>query len=62
MHMGWIIVTRNPRSQKLVVIHNDNYDDVLEFGTESEANAVAMTIPVCEAWGFEAIEIPLTSG
>jgi hypothetical protein len=60
--MGWIIVTRNPRSKKLVIIHNDELDDFVEFGTESEANAVAMAIPVCEAWGFEAVEVNFPSG
>lgn len=60
--MGWIIVCRNPRNQKLVIIHNDELDDFVEFGTESEANAVAMAIPVCEAWGFEAVEVSLPSG
>ena len=60
--MGWIIVVRNPRNQKLIAITNENGDDIMEFGTESEANAVAMAIPVCEAWSFEAIEVSLTSG
>lgn len=60
--MGWIIVVRNPRNQKLVAITNDNGDDLVEFGTEDEANAVAMAVPICEAWGFQAVEITLTSG
>lgn len=60
--MGWIIVVRNPRNQKLIAITNDERDDLAEFATEGEANAVAMAVPVCEAWGFQAVEVTLTSG
>ncbi len=61
--MGWIIISRNPRTQKLIAItSSEERDDIAEFGTESEAKAVAMAVPLCEAWGFEAVEVSLTSG
>lgn len=55
--MGYILVTRNPRSKKLVIITGEDDETVAEFATESEANAVAMAVPVCEAWGYEAVEV-----
>lgn len=55
--MGYILVTRNPRTKSLVVITRDDSDAPAEFATESEANAVAMAVPVCEAWGYQAVEV-----
>jgi hypothetical protein len=55
--MGYILVTRNPSSKRLVIITSDDDKTIAEFVTESEANAVAMAIPVCEAWGYQAVEI-----
>lgn len=55
--MGYIIVSRNPRTKRLIVVTGEDAETVAEFETESEANAVAMAVPVCEAWGFEAVEV-----
>lgn len=55
--MGFIIVTRNPRNKKLVIVTGEDDETVAEFETEGEARAVAMAVPVCEAWGYEAVEI-----
>ena len=55
--MGYIIVTRNPRSKKLVIITGEDAETVAEFETESDANAVAMTVPICEAWGHQTVEV-----
>lgn len=55
--MGFILVTRNPSTKSLVVITEENSEAPAEFETESDANAVAMAVPVCEAWGFQAIEV-----
>jgi hypothetical protein len=57
--MGYILVTRNPRTHKLVIVTGDDDETVAEFATESEATAVAMAVPVCEAWGYEAVEVNL---
>ena len=56
--MGYILVTRNPRTQKLIVITGEDDETAAEFETESDANAVALAVPVCTAWGYQAIEIP----
>lgn len=55
--MGYIIVSRNPRTHRLLVVTGEDESEVAEFGTESEANAVAMAVPVCEAWGYEVLEV-----
>ena len=57
--MSYILVSRNPRTHKLIVITGDDDDTVAEFATESDAAAVAMAVPICEAWGYEAIEVNL---
>lgn len=56
--MGYILVARNPRTKLLVVVTRENDDSgPAEFATESEAIAVAMAVPVCEAWGYQALEV-----
>ncbi len=55
--MSYIIVSRNPRNKKLVIITGEDEETVAEFATESEACAVAMAVPVCEAWGYQAVEV-----
>lgn len=60
--MTFILATRNPRTKQLIVITGDDQENVAEFQTESEANAVAMALPLCGAWGFEAVEITLPIG
>lgn len=60
--MTFILVTRNPRTKQLIVITGEDQENAAEFQTESEANAVAMAVPLCEAWGFEAVEVTLSSG
>ena len=55
--MTYILITRNPRSKKLIPILGEDNETIAEFETESEANAVAMAVPVCEAWGYQALEI-----
>lgn len=57
--MSFIIVTRNPRNHKLVIISDAaREDDPAEFETENEATSAALSIPVCEAWGFNVVDIP----
>jgi hypothetical protein len=59
--MSYILVTRNPRSKNLVPILADDNETIAEFDTEGDANAVAMAVPICEAWGYEAVEITALS-
>lgn len=56
--MSYILVTRNPTTKRLVVVTGEDDYSVAEFDTEGEARAVAMAVPVCEAWGYEALEVP----
>lgn len=55
--MTYILVTRNPRSKKLIPILGEDNETIAEFETESDAAAVAMAVPICEAWGYEALEV-----
>jgi hypothetical protein len=55
--VAFILATRNPRSKRLVVITGEDEEAPLEFETESDALAVAMDIPLCEAWGYHIVEI-----
>jgi len=55
--MGYILVSRNPRTKKLVVVTGEDEETAAEFETESDANAVALAVPICTAWGFQAIEV-----
>jgi hypothetical protein len=60
--MTFILVTRNPRTRQLIAITGEDQENLAEFPTESEARAVAMALPLCEAWGFEAVEVTLPIG
>lgn len=55
--MGWIVVSRNPRTKTLVIVTGDDNETPAEFETESDACAVALAVPICSAWGFEAVEV-----
>jgi hypothetical protein len=54
--MGYIILVRNPRSKKLSPVLAEDNETIAEFETEGDAAAVAMTVPICEAWGYEVVE------
>ena len=56
----YIIVTRNPTSNKLMVIEEAAGEDnscISEFETEDAAYDHASTIPVCRAWGAEILPV-----
>lgn len=58
--MGYVIITRNPRSkQAIAIVEGDNgYDEhMAEFETEEAANEAAAHTTVCKAWGYQIIEI-----
>lgn len=54
--MSYIIVIRNPRTKKLLAIE-DADDNVEEFSTEMEAKRVADGAQICQAWGYEIVEV-----
>lgn len=58
--MSYILVTRNPRSKRLVIITDDPGTDIpTEFKTHVEAEACAAGQKICTAWGYEVLEVKL---
>lgn len=56
--MSFIIITRNPGNNKLLVITNEpGEDSPAEFINVIHANIAANDIPICRAWGHEVIEV-----
>jgi hypothetical protein len=56
--MSYIIVTRNPRVKKLVIVTDGDDNVPAEFATEREALDAAGNTTICKAWGYDIIEIP----
>jgi hypothetical protein len=57
--MSYIIVARNPRTRKLIVITSYENDEVVaEFDTETEAIAAADNTMICKAWPYHFVEVP----
>jgi hypothetical protein len=56
----FIIVTRNPHSNKLLTIVEESCtDEPQEFEHEGDANQVAEGVGCCRAWGYEVLELNL---
>lgn len=55
--ISYIIICRNPASQKLSVIVDDENGDIAEFATEDEAYECAKTLAMCRAWGAEIVPL-----
>lgn len=51
-----IVVTRNPRTKRLIPLVNDD-DSVREFDSRDEANIAGNSNVACSAWGFEVLEV-----
>lgn len=54
--MSYIVVTRNPSNNKLLVFQNPD-GAPLEFDTEYDAIQAADKINLYKAWGFETLEV-----
>ena len=55
--MTYIILTRDPRTKKLLAIDNPDQETVAEFPSEEMARDAAGTVPICRAWGFRIIDL-----
>lgn len=59
--MGYIVVSRSPRTNRLIVVTDgaeDSTEDVVaEFATEEEAKERADKVTCCKAWGYEIVEV-----
>lgn len=56
--MSYIIVTRNPRVKKLVIVTDGDDNVPAEFKTEREAAEAASNTTICKAWGYDILEVP----
>jgi Mg-chelatase subunit ChlD len=56
--MSYIVVSRNPRTNKLVIVTDGDDNVPAEFGTEDEAAEAASNTTICKAWGYDVIECP----
>lgn len=55
--MGYIVLTRNPSTKKLIVIMNDDHEEIAEFPTENEAIDAVVRSKLCSAWDYEVVEV-----
>jgi hypothetical protein len=56
--MSFVIACRNPSTQRLTFITEAGTDDqVAEFETETAADRAARALKLCQAWGFQVVEI-----
>lgn len=55
--MGYILLTRNPKNDRLIAIADDDHGNLAEFGTEIEASDAAHSTTVCKAWGYQIVEV-----
>lgn len=55
--MSYILLTRNPRVKKLVIVTDGDDNVPAEFESWDEARAAADNTTICKAWGYEIIEV-----
>lgn len=55
--MNYILITRNPSGLGLLTIMTG--DEIAQFETEEEAETCADQQPLCQAWGYQVVELEL---
>lgn len=57
--MTYILLSRNPRSNKLVIVtENEEEDNVpAEFESMTDAIEAAHNTTICKAWGYRIAEV-----
>jgi len=53
----YIVVMRNPRTNKLFALQDGDDDSLLEFESEESAYDAAQDNNVCVAWGAEIVPV-----
>jgi|Wag4MinimDraft_6_1082665.scaffolds.fasta_scaffold01959_3 hypothetical protein len=56
--MNYILITRNTLGKGILAIMNDD-EEIAQFETEEEAEACADQQPLCQAWGYQVVELEL---
>jgi hypothetical protein len=54
--MSYIVVMRNPTTKKPLAVTDDD-GEIADFETEDAAVSAAARVRVCEAWGYQVVEI-----
>ena len=55
--MNYILITRNPNGLGVLTILTD--DNIAQFETKQEAEACASEQPLCQAWGYQVVELDI---
>lgn len=56
--MSYILVSRNPVANKLVIVTDGEDNIPAEFESEEEAIDAAHNTTICRAWGYDIVEVP----
>jgi hypothetical protein len=54
---SYIIVTRNPSNNKVLVMLDEDAEYAMEFATYPEAQSAAEVLSVLRAWGHQILEV-----
>lgn len=55
--MTYILLSRNPRVNKLVIVTDGEDNLPAEFESEEEAIDAAHNTTICKAWGYQVVEV-----
>lgn len=55
--MSFIVMTRNPITEKIIVMFEDEAGNVAEFETKEEAIRAGNAMPIFKTWGVYTMEI-----
>lgn len=64
--MSFVIYVRNPATNDIIFVKTYEGDEgdematdtIAQFDTEADARATAEGIAVCDAWGYEVVDLP----
>lgn len=55
----WIILTRNPSNGHILAMEDDD-GNIIPYKTDTDAYSAAYKSNLCNAWGFEVLEVDFT--
>ena len=54
--MSYIIAIRNPDRGGIIIVQDENYETA-QYGTEYEAEFFCTENELCQAWGYQILEV-----